>query len=192
MKTTLIAAGILSTLSAAQAFRFSPQTQYGILSFSNEFHTDLTDGSSVTVECGYFKAGIANEGRYRMGPPGEEFDLKDSTSGVVEVEKDENRLCLRTNSTVPCIVRSVFAFNQTWSAQYNSFPGGNANFERCFEKNVVAITKNHKACLDTRLAYMCSGAGGRSCGMGFMERNCAQAWRCIESEETTARVIIQG
>lgn len=114
----------------------------------------------------------------RMGMGDESFNLKNSVEGLITIERTGRDLCLKTNSTIPCIVRNVVVYNETWMMPFNGFPSGNDVFEKCFDGNVVAISAGNKACLDLRVGWLCSLRTITNHWMG----NCPSAWRCVKDQ----------
>ncbi|KAJ3149659.1 hypothetical protein HDU89_003712 [Geranomyces variabilis] len=152
---------------------FSAEKEFGLLSFKNRFHAPLNHGDNIQMECGILKSG-SSEDLFRSMGMGKPIDLKSSTAGIVNIHRTATELCLTTNSTETCVVRSILAYNETWSAQFSEFPSGSSVFESCFDKGVIALTKGTKTCMDLRVAKLCQLKGQPSFGGSL----CRFAWQC--------------
>ncbi|KAJ3185176.1 hypothetical protein HDU87_002743 [Geranomyces variabilis] len=179
MKVALVLSAVLALASAPAAViaatGFSAEKEFGLVSFKNRFHAPLNHGDNIQLECGPLKSG-SSDVMFRSFGNGVPIDLKSSTAGIVNIHRTATELCLTTNSTEPCIVRSILAYNETWAAQFSEFPHGSPVFESCFDKGVIALTKGTKTCLNLRVAKLC----GCKSPASFGENLCISAWQCDE------------
>ncbi|KAI8909480.1 hypothetical protein DFJ77DRAFT_442384 [Powellomyces hirtus] len=102
-KSSFLVILALVSCAAAATTGFSAEKSFGLISYTNRAHLDVENNDTVELECGTMK----NADSFRFYR--DALELKTSVPRPVTVHRTGNSLCFTTNSTVPCVIHSIFA-----------------------------------------------------------------------------------
>ncbi|KND00526.1 uncharacterized protein SPPG_04836 [Spizellomyces punctatus DAOM BR117] len=146
----------------------------GLISFQNDFIELAGHGQRFDLQCGTLLG--STNGRMWAGPE-TPLEMSKIGTGSVEVDINGSQLCFRTNSTRPCVIKSVNLFNETHFRSLADFPRGSI-FDDCYERGIITVKEGHKPCINLRFLNVCSGLA-LGFGMRYPGSDCTQAFQCV-------------